>query len=139
MMNFSKTFEFRAEFFDIDSMGVMWHGNYVKYLEMARCRFLDSINYNYLDMKNDGFAMPIVKMDFKYIHPIFFNDCFSIQIKLLNYESFLTFEYIFFKGNKKLCIAHSSQVAVMIERRETCFVLPQPLVDKINLLKEKYE
>ena len=24
-------------FFDVDSMNVVWHGHYVKYLEIARC------------------------------------------------------------------------------------------------------
>lgn len=38
-----RRYEFKAEFFDTDPMGIMWHGNYVKYLEMARCKLLDEI------------------------------------------------------------------------------------------------
>jgi acyl-CoA thioester hydrolase len=29
-------------FFDIDTMNVVWHGHYVKYLEVARCALLDN-------------------------------------------------------------------------------------------------
>lgn len=47
---------FKVAFFDVDSMEVMWHGNYVKYLEMARCELLDKLGYNYIAMKKDGYA-----------------------------------------------------------------------------------
>ena len=40
----SRIYDFRAEFYDIDSMGVMWHGNYVKCIESARCKFLDEVD-----------------------------------------------------------------------------------------------
>jgi acyl-CoA thioester hydrolase len=35
--------EFTVEFYDVDSMEIVWHGNYVKYLEKARCVLLDHI------------------------------------------------------------------------------------------------
>ena len=28
--------EIRVNYFDTDQMGVVWHGNYIKYFEMAR-------------------------------------------------------------------------------------------------------
>lgn len=30
---------FTVEFYDIDIMGVVWHGNYVKYMEGGAMRF----------------------------------------------------------------------------------------------------
>lgn len=66
----SRIYDFKAEFYDIDSMGVMWHGNYVKCVEVARCRFLDEVGFDYNAMRKNGFAMPIIKMEFKFIAPI---------------------------------------------------------------------
>ena len=43
----SEETEISAEFFDVDAMQVVWHGNYVKYLEIARCALLDKIGYGY--------------------------------------------------------------------------------------------
>ena len=57
----------KVAFFDLDPMNIVWHGNYVKYLEQARCDFFDKLNYNYTDMYNDGVMYPIAKMDFKFI------------------------------------------------------------------------
>ena len=39
----SKFYEYKIEFFDVDSMDVMWHGNYIRYLESVRCAMLDDI------------------------------------------------------------------------------------------------
>ena len=50
-------------FYDVDPMNIVWHGNYIKYLEQARCDFFDKLNYNYTDMYNDGVMYPIAKMD----------------------------------------------------------------------------
>ena len=43
----SATTELEVQFFDVDSMRVVWHGNYVKYLEVARCELLKLFDYNY--------------------------------------------------------------------------------------------
>lgn len=32
-------------FFDLDPMHIVWHGNYVKYFEEARCQLLRTIDY----------------------------------------------------------------------------------------------
>lgn len=51
-----KIVEIVVPFFDIDSMDVVWHGHYVKYLEVARCALLDDIGHNYTQMKDSGYA-----------------------------------------------------------------------------------
>ena len=33
----------KIPFYDNDPMGVVWHGNYVKYIEIARCDALEKI------------------------------------------------------------------------------------------------
>ena len=40
----------KVSFCDLDPLNIVWHGNYVKYLEQARCDFFDKLNYNYTDM-----------------------------------------------------------------------------------------
>ena len=41
---------FKVEFYDVDTMGVVWHGNYIKYMEAVRCVLLDKIGYGYSEM-----------------------------------------------------------------------------------------
>ena len=46
---FAETF-IDVPFYDLDPKNVVWHGNYVKYLEVARCDLLSKIGYTYDDM-----------------------------------------------------------------------------------------
>jgi acyl-CoA thioesterase FadM len=39
--------EIDIPFQDIDAMEIVWHGNYPRYLEIARCALLDCIDYDY--------------------------------------------------------------------------------------------
>ena len=34
---------FKIDFFEVDSMRIAWHGNYVNYFERARCALLEKI------------------------------------------------------------------------------------------------
>lgn len=129
----SRIYDFKAEFYDVDSMCVLWHGNYVKYAESARCRLLDEIQFNYNDMQGNGFAMPIIKMDFKFIAPILFNEHFSVRIDLLEFENLLRFQYIFLDSkHQKRTIAQTSQVAVSIANKEILYQIPSIFRDKIT-------
>ena len=72
----------KVAFFDLDPMNIVWHGNYVKYLEQARCDFFDKLNYNYTDMYNDGVMYPIAKMDFKFIKSAKFGEELTVKCTL---------------------------------------------------------
>lgn len=127
-----KVYKNRVEFYDVDSLNVVWHGNYVKFLEVARCNFLKDIGYDYIKMKNDGFAYPIVKMDFKFINPLFFGDEFEVEITLLEIESFLKFSYLIKKDTLKICKATTSQACIDIKNMQTCYAPPQTLKEIIK-------
>ena len=130
-----RRYEFRAEFFDADPMGIMWHGNHVKYIEMARCRLFDELDFNYIKMKNNGFALPIVKIDIKYINPIHFNDDFIVEISLLDCDITLKFCYIILsKDGIKISKASTTQVAVTLDN-QTLYSIPNEL--KTAILKAK--
>ena len=51
MKKIETTYKTQVEFYDLDPMNVVWHGNYVKYLEAARCDFLAKVGCTYDDIK----------------------------------------------------------------------------------------
>ena len=50
-------------------MEVVWHGHYVKYLEIVRGVLLDSIDYNYAQMKASGYLWPVIDLHLRYVAP----------------------------------------------------------------------
>lgn len=113
-------------FFDVDSMDIVWHGHYVKYLEMARCAFLSALGYDYTVMKKNGYGWPVVLLNLKYVRPAVFGQKIQVEVILKEYESCLKFDYVITdcQSQEKLTKASTMQVAVEIASRETQFQTP---------------
>ncbi|MCD8211940.1 MAG: acyl-CoA thioesterase [Oscillospiraceae bacterium] len=128
-----------VEFFDLDPMSVVWHGNYVKYFESARCKFLDEIGFNYEQMAKEKLVFPVVKMFVKYIASCKFRQKIRIVATLVDDENFLRFKFRIFdaENGKTLTKADISHVAVDAETEETYFKLPDILLEKIAAYKKK--
>ena len=137
-MEISHVSTFKVAFFDVDSMEVMWHGNYVKYLEMARCELLDKLGYNYIAMKKDGYAFPIVKLDVKYVRPAFFNDVIKVTTTLSECETFLKFHYLIEnEKGEKLSEANTAQAVIDMKSLQTYFEMPEALKKAIEVYTKK--
>ena len=67
MKKITAEYNIKVQFYDLDPMYVVWHGDYIKFLEAARCDLLQKIGYTYDDMKNGGSVYPVAKMDMKFI------------------------------------------------------------------------
>ncbi|WP_420839712.1 acyl-CoA thioesterase [Colwellia maritima] len=65
-------------------MRVVWHGNYVKYIEDARCQLLRKFNYDYNDMEDSGYVWPIVDMRLKYVQSAEFGNKIRVEATRLN-------------------------------------------------------
>src|SRR5690349_20500196 len=127
--SWSAEVEMSVQLFDLDPMQIVWHGNYVKYLEVARCAQLDKISYNYEEMKASGFAWPIVEMNLRYSAPATFGQRLLLRAEIVEWENRLRIDYHILDAasGKRLNRASTTQVAVDIHSGEMCFVSPSIL------------
>ncbi|HEX8611813.1 MAG TPA: thioesterase family protein [Telluria sp.] len=127
--------EMQVQFFDLDPMQIVWHGNYVKYLEVARCALLDKIDYNYEQMKASGFAWPVIDMNLRYIGPAVFGQRLILRAEIVEYENRLKIDYLITDAasGKRLNRASTTQVAVDIASGEMCFMSPPVLFEKLGV------
>ena len=125
---------FPVEFYDVDTMRVVWHGNYVKYMEKGRCSLLDSVNFGYLEMEKEGTAFPVVDMKLKYIKSLRFGDTAKVVSYLTEYENCIKIKYEIYNAKTgELCTkAESTQMAMSIETSESSIVCPQRLIDNVK-------
>jgi acyl-CoA thioester hydrolase len=56
----------RVPFFDVDSIQMVWHGNFVKYLEEGRESFGAKYGLEYTHIYNSGYVAPIVDLHLEY-------------------------------------------------------------------------
>ena len=132
-MQFKSDTIIKVEFYDLDPMDVVWHGNYVKYLEVARCDMLSKLDYTYVDMKNDGYAYPVATMEMKYIKPCTFGQELKVVSIVEEIEPALVIKYVIFdnKTGEKMFKAKTMQIAVDINTRKTVYEAPENLKKKI--------
>jgi acyl-CoA thioester hydrolase len=126
----------KAQFFDLDPMNVVWHGNYARFLEVARSDLLDRLDYNYSQMKASGFAFPIVEMRLKYVAPIRFRQEFVVTTTMVEYEYRLRLDYVIrdLASGTVLTRARTTQVAVRLDTGELCLESPAALIEKARAL-----
>ena len=128
------TVEFRVEFYDVDSMKVAWHGNYVKYMEVARCALLAKMKYDYLAMEESGYAWPVVDMHVRYLRPMIFMQRIRAEVTLEEYEVCLKLSYKFFDAETGTLLskAESMQMAVNMKTLESYMVCPPCFVELVR-------
>ena len=121
-------------FHDVDTMNVVWHGHYLKYFEIARCKLLDQFQYNYMQMRESGYAWPVIESHVRYVQGIGFEQKIRVRAILKEWENRLKIEYQIFdaESGRKLTKGYTSQVAVHIEKREMCFQSPLILIERLH-------
>src|SRR5262245_61423467 len=124
----------KAQFYDLDPMQVVWHGNYVRFLEQARCALLDKIGFNYIEMSQTPYIWPIVDLRVKYVKPVRFAQEVTIRAVLAEHENRIKIDYTIADAstNEILTKAQTVQVAVHQERGETLFESPEPLLAAVR-------
>jgi acyl-CoA thioester hydrolase len=135
----SAEIEFKVEFYDVDSMRIAWHGNYIKYFEKARCALLDKIGYNYSDMEKSGWAFPVATISAKYINSLRFRDRVRARALLTEYENCIKIKYELYNAETgQLCTkGESTQMAINMVTGESSMVCSPIFIEKVEtLLKE---
>jgi len=133
--DWSSTLEIQVQFYDLDPMEVVWHGNYVRYLEQVRCALLDSIDYNMPQMKASGYAWPVIDLHVSYAAPAYFAQRIRLHARIVEWQSRLKINYLISDvlTGKRLTRASTTQVAVDLATRQMCFVSPPILLQKLGV------
>uniref|UniRef100_UPI004047DF49 acyl-CoA thioesterase n=1 Tax=Shewanella sp. TaxID=50422 RepID=UPI004047DF49 len=126
-------------FHDVDSMGITWHGNYLRYFEVVRCLLLDKLGYNYRTMLESGYAWPIVDVQIKYVKSSTFDQKVKVIAAIVEWEHRLRINYqiVDAQTNARITKGYTIQAAVEIATQELCFVTPEVFQQKIRPLLDK--
>ncbi|WP_255303141.1 acyl-CoA thioesterase [Cobetia sp. 5-11-6-3] len=129
----SATVEMEVPFHDVDMMEVAWHGHYVRYLEIARCKLLDMLDYNYPQMRESGYAWPVIDLRLRYAGPARFGQRIAVTARLREWENRLKLDYVIrdVESGKRLTRGHSVQVAVGLADGEMLLASPPALSERL--------
>lgn len=133
----STTIELTTSFHDTDAMGVVWHGNYLKFFEKAREALFQKFNYGYKEMLESGYIWPVIDTRVKYVAPTIAEQTLQITASLAEYENRIKINYLIrdLASGKKTTTGYTMQVAVATQTKEMSFVTPEIFLTSFGLLK----
>jgi acyl-CoA thioester hydrolase len=127
----------QVPFYDLDPMNIVWHGNYARYFEVARCALLDKVAYSYEQMSASGYAWPVIDLHVRYIKPLRFNQRVAVSARIVEWEYRLKIDYRIHDADsgERLTKGHSVQVAVDIKTGEMCLMSPDVLFQRLGVAR----
>ena len=108
----SENVQLRVHFSETDPLGIVWHGNYIKYFEDAREAFGRKYGISYLDVERHGFATPIVKSVCEHKKMVRYGELLEVQAYYMDTTAAkLVFHYLIYNAAKELvCTGETIQV-----------------------------
>jgi acyl-CoA thioester hydrolase len=107
--------EITVRFSEVDSMKIVWHGNYLKYFEDGRESFGLKYNLGYLEVHKHNVMIPIVKVSCDYKRPLVYGDELIIETRFIPTEAAkIVFEYTIFRKQDSEIAATGSSTQVFL-------------------------
>ena len=118
-------------FSEVDSLKVVWHGNYVKYFEDGRDSFGLTHNLSYLDVCSNGYVTPIVKLNIDFKKSLKYGENAIIKTTYVNTPAAkLIFDYKIFRSTDHALAATGQTTQVFLNMEgELSLVVPQFIVE----------
>src|SRR5436190_2867405 len=127
MKEFKVELELNIRFSDTDAMGVVWHGNYLRFFEDAREAFGNNFDLRYLDMYNEGYFTPIVKSEINHKSPLYYGDKVKAIATLIpSAAAKLVFEYEIINLTTNSISATGRTVQIFLTAKERTLELNKP-------------
>ncbi|MEV3109550.1 thioesterase family protein [Paenibacillus larvae] len=87
-----KEHHLRVRYAETDAMGVVYHANYLIWLEVGRTEFIREMGYPYAKMEEQGLLLPVVETNLRYRRPAKYDDAITVYSRI---ESFTPSKIIF--------------------------------------------
>lgn len=81
----SYTFERKINYYETDRMGVVHHSNYIRFLEEARCEWLEKKDMPFSKLEENGITIPVLGVSCTYKYHVTFEDTILVQAKITEY------------------------------------------------------
>ena len=116
-------------------MEIVWHGHYVKYLELARSALLAKFDYDYPQMRESGYRLADRRHAAEVCAPGDLRPGAQGAREIVEWENRLRIDYLIRDARPAASVnqATTIQVAVDLATREMCFVCPPVLWERLGV------
>ena len=80
-------FEQKVFYSVTDAYGVVWHGAYLRWLEMGRVFWCEMAGHNLVDLKNHDIVLPVTNLNVRYKKSARLNDEIIIETSIAKFNN----------------------------------------------------
>ncbi|MDD2772240.1 MAG: thioesterase family protein [Elusimicrobiales bacterium] len=121
----------RIYYHDTDCGGVVYYGNYLKYLEEARTEYMEQRGLSVKQLMDMGILFVVYRQEVDYKFPAFYGDVLDIETKVLSMSEIKTeFEYTIRNQDGRIT-TRAKTVMVSVNRNFESQSVPKELRDKM--------
>lgn len=82
----SFTYKRLINYYETDKMGIVHHSNYIRFLEEARCRWLENLDVSMEYIESQGYTIPTLEVYCKYVNAVTSGDILVIKPKISEFN-----------------------------------------------------
>ncbi|AZB43065.1 acyl-CoA thioesterase [Bacillus sp. FJAT-42376] len=109
----SKT-EVEVRYAETDQMGIVYHANYLVWMEIGRTKLIEDLGFSYASMEEEGVLSPVIDLTIEYKKPLKYGQKAVIHTSVLEYSGVkVVYGYEMYTPDGELAVkAASSHVCV---------------------------
>lgn len=105
--------QIEVRYAETDMMGVVYHGSYLPWLEVARTALLAAEGIPYRELERSGFFLPVIEVNMRYLKPAKYPDAITVSAVIREKPSLrIRIDYELHRGKEKLAEGHTSHVFI---------------------------
>lgn len=74
--------EIEVRYSETDQMGVVYHSNYLVWMEIGRTNFLKDVGFNMMDFEKMGYLFPVYSMEIKFLNPARYGENIRVETEV---------------------------------------------------------
>ncbi len=118
-------------FHDVDAMRIVWHGNYFRYFEVARCALLRKFNLDIQQLESNGWLFPVIKSECRYISSLHYGDIAAVTARVTEVEYKLVVDYrIIEEGSGRRIATGRTEHALLNQAGELIYPIPDEILQR---------
>jgi acyl-CoA thioester hydrolase len=127
----------RVRYAETDKMGVVYHSNFVIWLEVGRVELLRQLGFQYSEMETeDNCHIPVVDLRVRYKAPAQYDDEIVVRTQIKNVRSsLLHFSYEIFREGDRTLLATGETMHIIVDNKLERKALPEKYMQAFNGLK----
>jgi acyl-CoA thioester hydrolase len=102
--------QIEVRYAETDQMGVVYHANYLVWMEVGRTQLIKELGFHYVNMEKEGIVSPVVDLQISYKKPLHYGETATVKTWIDYYDGIrVTYGYEILTPSGEIAVTATSQ------------------------------